>query len=222
MRQKYFDSTEYNYQYYYKIDRDPNDNNKIIKEGKEIGGEERCHSVFSNVQYDLWLISYEECPPLDCNELNDNKNRKIMVKSFWKMEMVVIVQMKLQSRLGYLIMKNWWWTKTQLPKKPFIRSVLELSYLFDWFSPYELIVEAQNINLRAITAFGSTSRRLQVSLSLRHLHRNLLLKFNNYAIIHLTFLVIEGFYDRVKRSSTKNQLDRSIMLWSDVHSREKS
>ena len=218
MRQKYFDSTEYNYQYYYKIDRDPNDNNKIIKEGKEIGGEECCHSVFSNVQYDLWLISYEECPPLDCNELNDNKNRKIMVKSFWKMEMVVIVQMKLQSRLGYLIMKNWWWTKTQLPKKPFIRSVLELSYLFDWFNPYELIVEAQNINLRAITAFGSTSRRLQVSLSIRHLHRNLLLN----VIIHLTFLVIGEFYDRVKRSSTKNQLDRSIMLWSDVHSREKS
>ena len=29
-------------------------------------------------------------------------------------------------------------------------------------------------------------------------------------------------YCRVKRSSTKNQLDRSIMLWSDVHSREKS
>ena len=57
--------------------------------------------------------------------------------------MVAIVQMKLQSRLGYLIMKNWWWTKTQLPKKPFIRSVLELSYLFDWFSPYEFIVEAQ-------------------------------------------------------------------------------
>ena len=51
MRQKYFDSTEYNYQYYYKIDRDPN--GKIIKEGKEIGGEECCHSVFSNVQYDL-------------------------------------------------------------------------------------------------------------------------------------------------------------------------
>ena len=104
------------------------------------------------------------------------------------MEMVVIVQMKLQSRLGYLIMKNWWWTKTQLPKKPFIRSVLELSYLFDWFSPYELIGEAQNINLRAITAFGSTSRRLQVSLSIRHLHRNLLLN----VIIHLTFLVIGG------------------------------
>ena len=50
--------------------------------------------------------THEECPPLDCNELNDNKNRKIMVKSFWKMEMVAIVQMKLQSRLGYLIMKN--------------------------------------------------------------------------------------------------------------------
>ena len=57
--------------------------------------------------------------------------------------MVAIVQMKLQSRLGYLIMKNWWWTKTQLPKKPFIRSVLELSYLFDWFNPYELNVGAQ-------------------------------------------------------------------------------
>ena len=98
-----------------------------------------------------------------------------------------------------------------------VRSRIEL-YLFDWFSPYELIVEAQNINLRAITAFGSTSRRLQVSLSIRHLHRNLLLN----EIIHLTFLVIGEFYDRVKMSSTKNQLDRSIMLWSDVHSREKS
>ena len=49
MRQKYFDSTEYNYQYYYKIDRNPDDENKIIKEGKLIGDEERYHLVLSNV-----------------------------------------------------------------------------------------------------------------------------------------------------------------------------
>ena len=54
MRQKYFDSTEYNYQYYYKIDRDPSDNNKIVKEGNEIGGEERCHSVLSVVNWGAW------------------------------------------------------------------------------------------------------------------------------------------------------------------------
>ena len=41
MRQKYFDSTEYNYQYYYKIDR--NETGHIIKEGKKIGDKESYH-----------------------------------------------------------------------------------------------------------------------------------------------------------------------------------
>ena len=207
MRQKYFDSTEYNYQYYYKIDRDPN--GKIIKEGKEIGGEERCHSVFSNVQYDLWLISYEECPPLDWNELNDNLKKKNYGK-------IILENGDGGNRPNETAIEAWLldYEKLMMNKDTTsqeaiyqVRSRIEL-YLFDWFSPYELIVEAQNINLRAITAFGSTSRRLQVSLSIRHLHRNLLLN----VIIHLTFLVIGEFYDRVKRSSTKNQLDRSIML----------
>ena len=44
MRQKYFDSTEYNYQYYYKIDRNEDNNNAIIKEGKQIANEESYHS----------------------------------------------------------------------------------------------------------------------------------------------------------------------------------
>jgi len=70
MRQKYFDSTEYNYQYYYKIDRDPNDNNKIIKEGKEIGGEKNYGKIIlengdggnrpNETAIEAWLLDYEK------------------------------------------------------------------------------------------------------------------------------------------------------------------
>ena len=56
MRQKYFDSTEYNYQYYYKIDRDPADDNNIIQEGRKIGDKEGFHSVSSNRCHDLIMI----------------------------------------------------------------------------------------------------------------------------------------------------------------------
>ena len=136
--------------------------------------------------------------------------------------MVAIVQMKLQSRLGYLIMKNWWWTKTQLPKKPFIRSVLELSYLFDWFYPCELIVGAQ-YQFESHNSFWEHIQTLaNFAIPTTPTQEFVVECDDHIVIIDLTFLVIGEFYDQVKRSSTKNQLDRSIMLWSDVHSREKS
>jgi len=70
MRQKYFDSTEYNYQYYYKIDRDPADENKIIKEGKLIGDEENFGKIIlehgsranrpNSSAIEAWLGDYEK------------------------------------------------------------------------------------------------------------------------------------------------------------------
>jgi len=70
MRQKYFDSTEYNYQYYYKIDRNPADENKIIKEGKLIGDEENFGKIIlehgsrgnrpNSSAIEAWLGDYEK------------------------------------------------------------------------------------------------------------------------------------------------------------------
>jgi hypothetical protein len=70
MRQKYFDSTEYNYQYYYKIDRNPDDENKIIKEGKLIGDEENFGKIIlehgsranrpNSSAIEAWLGDYEK------------------------------------------------------------------------------------------------------------------------------------------------------------------
>jgi len=70
MRQKYFDSTEYNYQYYYKIDRNPADENKIIKEGKMIGDEENFGKIIlehgsranrpNSSAIEAWLGDYEK------------------------------------------------------------------------------------------------------------------------------------------------------------------
>jgi len=69
MRQKYFDSTEYNYQYYYKIDRDEDNNNAIIKEGKQIANEDNFGKIIlehgsngnlpNSTAIEAWLADYE-------------------------------------------------------------------------------------------------------------------------------------------------------------------
>jgi len=70
MRQKYFDSTEYNYQYYYKIDRDEDNNNEIIKEGKKIGDKKNFGKIIlengpagnrpNSTAIEAWLTDYEK------------------------------------------------------------------------------------------------------------------------------------------------------------------
>lgn len=70
MRQKYFDSTEYNYQYYYKIDRDGDNNNAIIKEGKQIANEDNFGKIIlehgskgnlpNSSAIEAWLGDYEK------------------------------------------------------------------------------------------------------------------------------------------------------------------
>jgi len=70
MRQKYFDSTEYNYQYYYKIDRDETDENKILKEGRQIGDKDNFGKIIlekgsagnqpNSSAIEAWLTDYEQ------------------------------------------------------------------------------------------------------------------------------------------------------------------
>jgi len=70
MRQKYFDSTEYNYQYYYKIDRDEANDNQIIKEGRLIGDKENFGKIIlekgsagnrpNSSAIENWLEDYEK------------------------------------------------------------------------------------------------------------------------------------------------------------------
>jgi len=69
MRQKYFDSTEYNYQYYYKIDRDEDDK-EIIPQGRKIGDKDNFGKIIlengsagnrpNSSAIEAWLGDYEK------------------------------------------------------------------------------------------------------------------------------------------------------------------